>query len=160
MADLKNKPRVFLSHSKKDVDFINPLAEDLRSCQIEPWLDSEDIRHGEPWLDAIFESGIPTCDCIIVYLTENSIDSPMVKKEIDTSILQKLKDNHIGFIPYVSFAPLREKLRPDIQALQTLEWNAKNYQTLLPRVVAEIWRYFLDRTVKSSISGKKINDSN
>ena len=65
-----NKPRVFLSHSKKDERFIGKLHEDLRKCQIEPWLDTEEIRDGKSWLKVIFEDGIPTCDAVIVYFSE------------------------------------------------------------------------------------------
>ena len=69
-------------HSKADEKFIRRLYADLKKCQIEPWLDSEDIRHGKPWLDAIFEEGIPTCDCVIVYFSETSLDSAMVRKRL------------------------------------------------------------------------------
>ena len=40
---LQNKPRVFLSHSNKDKEFIHRLYEDLSLCQIEPWRDA----HGD-----------------------------------------------------------------------------------------------------------------
>jgi hypothetical protein len=144
-----------LSHSKSNEAFISRLYDDLRHCQIDPWYDSIDIRHGEPWLDAIFEGGIPTCDCILVYLTEHSIESTMVKKEIDASLIQKLKDSRIGFLPYVSNVSLRERLRPDIQSLQIPEWNEGNYHTLLPRVVAEIWRVYFEKAMLSAISDEK-----
>ena len=153
---LLNKPKVFLSHSKKDAEFIHRLCKDLRLCQIEPWLDSQEIRHGQPWLDAIFESGIPTCDAILIYLTENSIESPVVKKEIDASIIKKLKESHVAFLPYVSKEILRDQLRLDIQALQTLEWNKQNYAEMLPRVVAEIWHSYLDRVVLSVAKDEKV----
>lgn len=155
LKTLKNKPRVFLSHSKRDEDFIKQLHEDLRRCQVDPWLDAEDIRHGEPWLDAIFESGIAACDCILVYLTDSSIDSPMVRKEIDASVLQKLRDNKVGFLPYVSRAELRGRLRADLQSLQVNVWNAGNYAVLLPRVVAEIWRSFFERSVTGAVSEER-----
>jgi hypothetical protein len=154
--NLLNKPKVFLSHSKKDAEFIHRLCKDLRLCQIEPWLDSQEIRHGQPWLDAIFESGIPTCDAILIYLTENSIESPVVKKEIDASIIKKLKESHVAFLPYVSKEILRDQLRLDIQALQTLEWNKQNYAEMLPRVVAEIWHSYLDRVVLSVAKDEKV----
>lgn len=150
-----NRPRVFLSHSKADIGFIQRLYDDLRHCQMFPWLDSEEIRHGQPWLDAIFDSGIPTCDAILVYLTPNSIESPMVKKEMDVGIIKKLRDNHIALLPYISDAKLREQLRPDIQALQTLEWNSSNYEAMLPRVVAEIWHSFSDRQVVAATNAEK-----
>lgn len=155
MNDVLNKPRVFLSHSKKDIEFIKTLHNDLVNCQIQPWMDEIDIQHGESWLDAIFEGGIAACDCILVYLTDHSIDSEMVKKEIDASMIQKLKDKHVGILLYVSSTSVRDKLRPDLQALHGPVWSTDNYQELLPRVVAEIWRYFMRRTVNMAINDEK-----
>ena len=142
-----NKPRVFLSHSKKDTTFIERLCDDLRKCQIDPWLDVYEIRHGQPWLDAIFEDGLPTCDAVIAYLTEHSIVSPVVRKEIDAGIIQKLRDNQIAFLPYVANSDIRLRLRSDLQTLQAPEWNEVNYHELLPRVVSEVWHSFLERVV-------------
>ncbi len=151
-----SRPKVFLSHSKADIEFIQRLDNDLRHCQIDPWLDSEEIRHGQPWLDAIFEGGIPTCDAVLVYLTSASIPSPMVKKEIDAGIIKKLRDSHIAFLPYVADAKLRDSLRADIQALQTPEWNLENYTNMLPKVVAEIWHSFLDRVIISISNEERV----
>lgn len=156
MVERISKPRVFLSHSKADVVFIEQLYEDLRKCQIEPWLDTEEIRHGHPWLDAIFEDGLPACDCVLVYLTESSVCSRMVKKEIDASIIQQLKDSSISFLPYVSESSIRSRLRPDLQILQAPELNDGNYKELLPRIVAEIWRSYLERKVVSAIKSEQV----
>ena len=156
MDYIRNRPRVFLSYSKADVGFIERVEDDLRGCQIEPWLDSQEIRHGHPWLDAIFESGIPTCDCVLVYLTESSIESNMVKKEIDAGIIHKLRDSQIAFLPYVSRAEIRDKLRTDLQTLQVPEWNENNYHLMLPQVVAEIWHSYLDRTIVAATKEEKV----
>jgi TIR domain len=155
MNDVLNKPRVFLSHSKKDIEFIETLYNDLVKCQIQPWMDEIDIQHGESWLDAIFEGGIAACDCILVYLTDRSIESDMVKKEIDASIIQKLTGKQVGILLYVSSTSVRDMLRPDLQTLHCPVWSTDNYQELLPRVVAEIWRYFLRRTVNMAINDEK-----
>lgn len=155
MDDRLNKPRVFLSHCKTDKSFIDKVADDLRKCQIDTWLDEVDIRHGKPWLDSIFQGGIPTCDSVLVYLTEDSIKSSMVKKEIDASIIQQLADNKIGFLPYVKEEELRASLRSDLQTLQTPVWNDENYGVLLPQIVAEIWRSFLERTVGSAVQSEE-----
>ena len=153
---MSTRPRVFLSHSKADTEFITRLYEDLRACQIEPWYDSFDIRHGQPWIDAIFEGGIPSCDCVLVYLTEHSIESQVVKKEIDAGIIQQLKDKRVGILPYVSKSSLRSRLRSDIQSLQVPEWSDTNYGDLLPRVVAEIWHIFCERSVASATNDEKV----
>lgn len=150
-----NKPIVFLSHSKRDISFIKKLAADLRKCQIECWLDSEEIRAGKPWLKVIFEDGIPTCDVVIVYLTENSIQSKMVKKEIDASLIEQLSENGVSFIPYVNNAKLRDKLRSDIRTLQCLEWNTNNYNEILPSVVAEIWHSYMERMINFAVTQEK-----
>ncbi|MBC8550456.1 MAG: toll/interleukin-1 receptor domain-containing protein [Candidatus Brocadiales bacterium] len=150
-----NKPIVFLSHSKKDIPFIDKLASDLRKCQIECWLDSEEIRAGKPWLKVIFEDGIPTCDVVIVYLTENSIQSKMVKKEIDASLIEQLSENGVSFIPYVNNAKLRDELRSDIRTLQCLEWNTNNYNEILPSVVAEIWHCYMERMINFAVTQEK-----
>ena len=156
MSKMSNKPKVFLSHSKADIQFIDRIYTDLKKCQIDPWRDSEEIRHGKPWLDAIFEHGLPTCDCVLVYFTPNSLKSKMVRKEIDSGILQKLKDSGISFLPYVSEAKVRDSLRIDIRALQTPEWNDRNYGVLLPQVVAEIWRSYLERVVQEVQQKEKV----
>lgn len=156
MNERINKPKVFLSHSKKNIEFIERLANDLRKSLIEPWLDTDEIRHGKSWQDSIFELGLPTCDAIIVYFTELSIQSSVVKKEMDVGLLQNLKDNNIAFLPYVSDEKLRIELRPDIQALQVPEWNDKNYYILLPRVVAEIWRSYLERSITSAVQTERL----
>jgi len=150
MENRINRPRVFLSHSKKDGEFIKHLADDLRPCHIEPWLDTEEIRDGKPWLKMIFEDGIPTCDLVLVYLTENSLTSKMVEKEIDAALIEQMADNGIAFLPYVSTVELRGRLRSDLRALQIREWNARNYGEILPKVVAEIWRSFMERTVRTA----------
>ena len=147
MKDRIKKPKVFLSHSKKNEEFMLKIRNDFQRCQIESWVDVFDIRHGKPWLDEIFENGIPTCDCFLVYLTEHSISSPMVKKEMDASLIEQLNDNKVSFLPYVSEEQHREKLRADIRALQVPIWNAENYSDILPVVVSEIWRSFFERLI-------------
>lgn len=150
-----NKPKAFLSHSKVDKAFIEKLANDLRSCQIDTWLDTDEIRDGKPWLKVIFEEGIPTCDVVIVYFTENSLQSKMVAKEIDAALIEELSENGISFLPYVNNAALRNKLRVDIRSLQCREWNEQNYNELLPKIVAEIWRSYMERIIKTATLQEK-----
>lgn len=155
MKQIFNKPRVFLSHSKKDEVFIRRIYDDLQRCHIAPWLDVFEIRTGKPWLDQIFESGIPTCDSVLVYMTANSIGSPVVKKEIDASIVTQLSNQKMVFLPYVSEEQVRNELRADIQALHVPVWNTDNYSRILPTVVAEIWHSYLERTIDMAVNEEK-----
>jgi hypothetical protein len=130
-----------------DIAFVDRVKSDFHRCQIDTWLDTDEIRHGHPWLDAIFEHGIQRCDAVLVYFTENSLDSKIVKKEVDSGILATLEEEGVAFLPYVAESNLRNRLRPDIRALQVPEWNDQNYDVFLPEVVSEVWRCFMERIV-------------
>lgn len=172
MRERINKPRVFLSHARKDVAFIERIENDLRRCQIDSWRDQNEIRDGQPWMSAIFEDGIPTCDAILAYFTNNSLGSEMVAKEVDSAILRRLSDSKIAFLPYVDENATRPKLRIDIQTLNCRIWNEENYYEILPSIVAEIWRSFLERSLENAVLSErnrrlelelelqKINDGN
>lgn len=151
MMEQVNKPRVFLSHSSLDVAFIERIESDLRRCQIDSWRDRTEIRDGRRWQQVIFKEGIPTCDVIIGYFTENSLTSDMFAKEVDAAQLQQLQDNAIVFLPYVNNPEIRSSLRLDIQSLQCRVWNDDNYYEVLPSVVAEVWRSYMERTVATAV---------
>jgi hypothetical protein len=151
MRERVNKPRAFLSHSSKDVAFVEKIENDLRKCQIECWRDRIEIRDGRRWQQVIFEEGIPTCDVIIALFTEKSLESHMVAKEVDAAQLRQLQDNGIAFLPYVSEDKVRDKLRLDIQSLQCRVWNDANYHEILPSVVAEIWRSYMERAIANAV---------
>jgi hypothetical protein len=155
MKERLNKPRVFLSHSSTDVPFIERIEADFGRCQIDSWRDQKDIRDGQPWLDSIFEDGIPTCDAILAYFTKSALESPMVAKEVDSAILRRLKDSNIAFLPYVDGGETRAQLRVDIQTLHCREWNEDNFYKILPSVVAEIWRSFLERSINTAVLSER-----
>jgi hypothetical protein len=153
--DLKTKPRVFLSHSKKDSSFIKRIENDLRCCQIDPWLDEYEIRHGKPWLEEIFSLGIPTCHSVFIYLSENSIESQIVKKEIDSALIRLLSEKHIGFLPYVSDDTIRAKIRLDLQTIQSPIFNDGNYVVVFPQFVSAIWQNFLEYQINNAVRDEK-----
>jgi len=148
-------PKLFLSHSLQDKDYIERLSAELRRCQIEPWLDSDEIRAGKPWLKVIFEEGMPTCDAVFVYFTENALGSPMVAREVDTSLIQQMSDANINFIPYVESESVRRQLRPDIQSIHCPILSEENHKEVFPRIVAEVWRGFHERSIPKYVAIEK-----
>jgi len=155
MENRINKPKVFLSHAWENKPFIERIAADLRRCGIDYWLDSEEIRDGRSWPKVIFEDGLPTCDAVIVYFTEQSIASKVVQKELDAVVVQQLSDRGVNLLPYVSKDEIRGLLRSDIQTLHCREWNEQNYESLLPTVIAEIWRGYVERTIETAVLQEK-----
>lgn len=156
MKESIRKPKVFLSHSKKDIDFVNRLVNDLRACQCDIWIDEIEIRHGKPWLEEIFSAGIPSCEIVLCYITPNSAQSAMVRKEIDARLIEKMQDDHVTILPYVSSDEVRSQLRSDLQTLQIPVLNDETYTTMLPRIVAQVWRSHLDWAVSQAIQSEKV----
>lgn len=150
------KPRVFLSHSKKDVDFIRRLETDLRAAQCEPWIDDIELRAGQPWLDQIFSSGIPSCEVVLCYFTKNSAESAVFKQEMDARLIERLHNARVSLLLYVASSELRSQLRLDLQRLQVPELNEDNYSTMFPRLVAEIWRSYAESLVQASVDTEKV----
>lgn len=150
------KPRIFLSHSKKDVDFINRLDADLRGAQCETWIDDIELRPGQPWLDQIFGSGIPSCEIVLCYYTENSAKSAVFMQELDARLIERLHNSRVTLLLYVSRAELRSKLRLDLQRLQVPEINEENYSFAFPRLVAEIWRSYAESLVQAATDSERV----
>jgi hypothetical protein len=154
------KPKVFLSHSKKDISFINQIDLIFRQCHIDTWLDDIDIPHGSNWLDEIFKEGIAKCDIIFVYITENSIKSQMVTKEIDAALIAQLRNHDIKLILYASQEELRSQLRLDLQSLQIPILNNQTLSTLLPVIISNILNHFYNSICSKIIKEKDLEISN
>ena len=72
---------VFISYSRKDRDAVRRLDEALKSRGREAWVDWEDIRPTEEWMQAIY-SAIEGADTFVFVLTPDSVASVVCGREI------------------------------------------------------------------------------
>jgi WD40 repeat protein len=72
---------IFISYSRKDTDFVRRLDEALKSRGREAWVDWEDIRPTEEWMQAIY-AAIEGANTFIFVLTPDSIASEICGREI------------------------------------------------------------------------------
>jgi len=71
---------IFISYSRKDKDFVHRLDESLKSRGREAWVDWEDIRPTEEWMQAIY-AAIEGADTFIFVLTPAQLlQSPAVMR--------------------------------------------------------------------------------
>jgi TIR domain len=82
--------KIFFSYARADSEFVLKLAEDLRSNDVNLWLDQLDIPGGVPWDDAV-EEALHASQCLLVILSPVSVTSNNVKDEISFG-LEKRKD--------------------------------------------------------------------
>src|SRR5881409_3619155 len=72
---------IFISYSRKDKDFVHRLDESLKSRGREAWVDWEDIRPTEEWMQAIY-TAIEGADTFVFVLTPDSVASDVCSREI------------------------------------------------------------------------------
>src|SRR5512145_47700 len=72
--------RVFISYSRKDIDFARKLADDLNKAGFEVWWDISDLKGGDEWVRVI-PSAIEASQYFIILLSPDSAISQWVEKE-------------------------------------------------------------------------------
>jgi len=74
--------RVFLCHSSQDKPSVRQLYHQLKTENIAPWLDEEDLVPGQNW-DVEIRKAVRLCDIVIVCLSKHSINKVgYVQREI------------------------------------------------------------------------------
>ncbi|WP_337017674.1 toll/interleukin-1 receptor domain-containing protein [Oceanobacillus massiliensis] len=89
---------IFLSHNSKDKIFVRKLANDLRRKGYYVWVDEAEIKLGDSLIEKIRE-GIDKVQYIGVVLSENSIKSEWVKREVDIAINQEIAEKKVKVLP-------------------------------------------------------------
>lgn len=90
--------KIFLSHTSADKPFVRKLAADLRNHGHTVWIDEAEINIGDSLIDKIRE-GIDSVDYIAVILSQASIESAWVKKELDIASNREIKENKVVVLP-------------------------------------------------------------
>jgi hypothetical protein len=111
----------FISYSRKDSGFVKKLYASLKDAGVDAWLDTEEIRSGEDWADAI-QRGLDECEAMILVISPDSMASEEVAKEwkfFRTSAKKKIypirvKDTKIHYqlnsLNYIDFVDCDYKL--------------------------------------------------
>ena len=82
MANDKDKKEVFLSYSTKNVELAHFLCNQMEGAGIKCWIAPRDIPSATPWARAIVD-GIEKAELVVLLVSEASLASEQVEKEID-----------------------------------------------------------------------------
>lgn len=91
---------VFLSHNSKDKELVRPVAERLKDAGYKVWFDEWTISHGDDIYLSI-ESGLEESRILLLFLSENALQSDWVKLERSTAIFRDPSNKHRRFIPII-----------------------------------------------------------
>jgi tetratricopeptide (TPR) repeat protein len=75
--------RVFVSHSKNDLDFALKLQASLQARHIEAWVDQRNLEGGQSFASEI-QKAIERCNCVLVVVSPASMQSAWVQREVLT----------------------------------------------------------------------------
>ena len=128
---------VFISYNHKDSDFVDKLSLALIKNNIKVWKDKWKISVGDSLINEI-ESGILGASYLIIVLSENSIRSDWVRKELNAALIREVDDKKIKILPVIiddCDIPLflREKLYVDFR---------KDFDTCLKQILSVVDRKY------------------
>jgi WD40 repeat protein len=107
---------VFISYSRKDIAFARLLQESLQQSQIDTWIDWERIPVGEKWWPEIC-AAIENANVFMFIISNNSIDSPVCKDEINHAL-----KNNKRIIPIIVDNLNREVIKEFAPGLPQFNW--------------------------------------
>jgi hypothetical protein len=90
--------RIFISYSRKDMDFVRKLAGDLEKAGYDVWWDISDLRGGDDWVRLIPDA-ISSSQFVLVVLTPTSIESEWVRKEYTQALSLRKKVIPLMLVP-------------------------------------------------------------
>ena len=76
---------VFISYSRKDIDFVHRVFDVLTARDRDPWADWQDIPPTADWLDEIYQ-GIEAADSFLFVISLDSVISEICSLEIEHAI--------------------------------------------------------------------------
>ena len=88
----------FISYSSKDEEFAQRLHADLQSKGVRCWFAPEDLKIGDEFRTAI-DQAIRIYDKLLVVLSEHSVNSRWVQKEVETAFDKENRENRLVLFP-------------------------------------------------------------
>jgi hypothetical protein len=88
----------FISYSNQDDALAQRLYADLRAKRVRCWFAPEDLKIGDEFRSRIDES-IQVYDRVLLVLSEHSVKSRWVQKEVETAFEKEGKENRIALFP-------------------------------------------------------------
>jgi hypothetical protein len=146
--------KLFVSYSRKDRSFVERLSEALKASGQDIWVDLQDIRPSEDWLNAI-HSAIEGADAFVFVVSPDSVDPtsvcvqeidhavahnkriiPIVCRSVDTRAIRVPEPiGRLNWVPFFDADGFELSVEKLVSAIETdLEW-VKQHTRLLERAV-------------------------
>lgn len=89
---------IFISYSHQDSEFVDRLALQLVQNKVNVWVDRWELNVGDSLLSRI-QDAITGASALLVVLSQASISSAWVQKEINSGLLRELEERRVIVLP-------------------------------------------------------------
>ena len=89
---------IFISYSHHDAGFVNQLALQLVAHKVNVWIDRWELNVGDSLLSKVQEA-IGGASALLVVLSQASVASEWVKKEVNAGLLRELDERRVVVLP-------------------------------------------------------------
>jgi hypothetical protein len=90
--------QVFLSHSHRDRDFVDKLANSLRKADFDVWLDRAELKVGDNLVKSIDEA-LAHSDAVVPVISPNFVDSPWLSHELAAAASREFSEDRKLILP-------------------------------------------------------------
>jgi hypothetical protein len=130
------KPRIFVSYSRKDADFIQGVRGALAKAGIECWIDVSAIEAGDRLREAILGDGIPNCNLFFAYLTRDYLNSDWCMRELG----EALQSARVRIAPFAESTETLSSFPLEVRReLHCGILDATNYWDVMMQVSGKAW---------------------
>jgi len=126
---------IFLSHNSKDKPWVRKLADRLTSDGVVVWIDEAELSIGDSLIEKIAE-GIQEMRFVAAVISNNSIGSSWVQKELSLAMSKEIKGRQVTVLPLLIEkctlpSSLTDKLYADFTSPDSFE---QEYSKLLQAI--------------------------
>jgi hypothetical protein len=90
--------KAFLCHAHEDKAVVELFAKKLNLVGKNVWFDKWEIKVGDSIVEKI-NNGLENMTHLVIFISNNSVSKPWVKKELSVGLMRKLSDNSVQVIP-------------------------------------------------------------
>ena len=137
---------VFISYSRKDAEFVDRLANDLRNAGVNVWRDIDDIAPGEDWAGNI-KDAVTKANVFLYVASKDSIHSQWMNREVAIALQMG-----ITVIPVIIDDDGAGNLPTDLRRIQWLDFR-KNYNAALSELIKALPKLSKSEDVKEAQNG-------
>jgi hypothetical protein len=126
-------PKIFISYSRKDKQFVERLTKDLNNQGVDVWIDVQQISPGAMWQDEI-RKGIESSGIFVIVLSSNYTSSSWASFELAIATGKRI-------LPLKIEEPISEKIPNIITSLQWIDFT-EDYNAGIGQLINSIPKDF------------------